>query len=150
MFSRSLPCLLILILNSCASNCYETGEPEVYIRIINSCHVEEIKAFGLREPIGVYNDCDSNFGKATITLPLYSGKKTYYLTDGFNTIDSFTINYVLNERFQEECGYVVILEEYNVDPTASSIMAYHQLSKTPNDTINTYITYSTFADYMDN
>ncbi|MFY0674844.1 MAG: hypothetical protein JXQ87_15705 [Bacteroidia bacterium] len=135
---------------SCGSDCYENEEPKVYLTIHNNCRYEEIIAEGIRNPIIVRNDCDSNQAKTVITLPLLEEKKTYFLTDGYNKIDSFTTTYSLEESFQGACGYVVMLNNFAIDSTASSLPFYYELSSAPYDTINTYVTYSTHADYMRN
>jgi hypothetical protein len=139
-----------MYLASCGADCYENEEPRVYLTIHNNCQYEEIIAEGIRNPIIVRSDCDSNKANTVITLPLLEEKKTFYLTDGFNKIDSFTTNYSLSENFQGECGYVVILESFSIDSNASSLPFYYEMTGAPNDTINTFITYSTHADYMRN
>lgn len=134
----------------CGPECYEDEEPKVYLTIHNNCQYEEIIAEGIRNPIIVRSDCDSNMANTVITLPLLEESKTFYLTDGFNKIDSFRTNYSLSESFQGECGYVVMLERFSIDSNASSLPFYYEMTGAPYDTINTFITYSTHADYMRN
>ena len=133
---------------SCGGECYENGEPEIYIKVHNYCLFDEIDAEKIKEPVRIYNECDSNMGTATITLPILENRKTYFFTDGANKIDSFTINYVLKEMFQSNCGYVVYITDLVIDSTASSLPFYHEFEQHPNDSNEIFCTYSSHSDYM--
>lgn len=142
--------LIALLLSSCGSDCYEQGEPEVYIMIHNNCLYSEVNADGIKKPLVIDNNCASNTGAVTITLPILENKKTYYFTDGANIIDSFTIEYTLDENFQNGCGYVISVNNFQIDSNATSLPFIHEFEAKPNDSLSTYFSYSTFADYMRN
>ncbi|MBI1182624.1 hypothetical protein GC194_00020 [bacterium] len=139
----------LLALSACTPECYEKAEPQVYLEIYNSCHYAQLDARGIITPLNIENNCGENMGKVTLTLPLLENKKTYYLTDGFNTIDSFTLTYELTKTYQSRnCGYVVQLNHLVIDTSASSIKTYYRNDSIPFDTLHPYIAYTTFADYM--
>lgn len=136
---------------ACGAECYEDQEPAVYIDIWNSCQYKQVAADGMLRKLEIANDCSENKGSVEITLPLSEQRKTYFFTDGTNTIDSITLDYKLIEDYQGNgCGYIVRLDYLSLDTNASSLPFFHsyELDSSNADTLHPYISYTTFSDYM--
>jgi hypothetical protein len=139
-------------LNSCLDPCHETSEPLVELRILNSCDYQQVVADGIIAPIQVKNSCISKQGEVSITLPLNESRKTFYLTRQGVRVDSFTIDYQLEELFQSErCGYVVRVPSLSIDTTVSSLKCEYSYDLDDyyyRDSVQVWVIYSVLSDKL--